>query len=145
MQFVRVLTSLPRAPISNAAALPIENLSASEWLLRSVMPEVAFHTGLPDKIGYTCRLLRKANRQGLRVRVIGSEPELELLDKALWTFDAPGPHHGHAVGNRLDNANVVRGDAQWALRDFRSAAQRVADQRSRQRRQHADELHRRHS
>jgi DNA polymerase-3 subunit chi len=52
------------------------------------MPEVTFHTGLPDKIGYTCRLLRKASRQGLRVRVIGSEAELELLDKALWTFDA---------------------------------------------------------
>lgn len=57
-------------------------------LLRSAMPEVAFHTGLPDKIGYACRLLRKASRQGLRVRVIGSAAELELLDKALWTFDA---------------------------------------------------------
>lgn len=52
------------------------------------MPEIAFHTGLPDKIGYACRLLRKASRQGLRVRVIAEAAELELLDKALWTFDA---------------------------------------------------------
>jgi DNA polymerase-3 subunit chi len=52
------------------------------------MPEVAFHTGIPDKIGYACRLLRKASRQGMRVRVIAGEAELELLDKALWTFDA---------------------------------------------------------
>ncbi|HEY6132376.1 MAG TPA: DNA polymerase III subunit chi [Rubrivivax sp.] len=51
------------------------------------MPEIAFHTGLPDKLGYTCRLLRKAGRQGARVRVIGDAAELELLDKALWTFD----------------------------------------------------------
>jgi DNA polymerase III subunit chi len=53
------------------------------------MPEVAFHTGLSDKIGYACRLLRKASRQGLRVRVIAEAAELDLLDTALWTFD---PH-----------------------------------------------------
>jgi DNA polymerase III subunit chi len=52
------------------------------------MPEVAFHTGRADKIGYTCRLLRKACRQGFRVRVVAEPAELELLDKALWTFDA---------------------------------------------------------
>jgi DNA polymerase-3 subunit chi len=53
------------------------------------MPEIAFHSGLPDKIGYACRLLRKASRQGLRVRVIAEPAELDLMDKALWTFD---PH-----------------------------------------------------
>jgi DNA polymerase-3 subunit chi len=53
------------------------------------MPEIAFHTGLPDKIGYACRLLRKASRQGLRVRVIAEAAALDLLDTALWTFD---PH-----------------------------------------------------
>jgi len=53
------------------------------------VPEITFHTGLSDKLGYTCRLLRKASRQGARVRVTGDGAELELLDKALWTFD---PH-----------------------------------------------------
>ncbi len=52
------------------------------------MPEIAFHTGVADKIGYACRLLRKAHRQLARVRVIGDPAELGLLDKALWTFDA---------------------------------------------------------
>jgi DNA polymerase-3 subunit chi len=50
--------------------------------------DVAFHTGLADRIGYACRLLRKAQRQGARVRVFGEETELDVLDKALWTFDA---------------------------------------------------------
>ncbi len=52
------------------------------------MPEISFHTGVADKIGYVCRLLRKASRQAARVRVIGDAAELDLLDKALWTFDA---------------------------------------------------------
>lgn len=51
------------------------------------MTEVAFHTGLADKIGYACRLLRKASRHGLRVRVVGDAAELSLLDTALWTFE----------------------------------------------------------
>lgn len=49
--------------------------------------EVAFHTGLQDKLGYACRLLRKAYRQGLRVVVHGSPQELQQLDQALWTFE----------------------------------------------------------
>ncbi len=51
------------------------------------MPEVAFHTGLADKIGYACRLLRKAWRQRLRVVVTGERAALERLDAALWVFD----------------------------------------------------------
>jgi DNA polymerase-3 subunit chi len=50
--------------------------------------QVAFHSGVTDKIGYACRLLRKACRQGARVRVVGRSEEIDLLDRALWTFDA---------------------------------------------------------
>lgn len=50
--------------------------------------QVSFHTGLDDKIGYACRLLRKATRQGARVQVCGDAAELDLLDQALWTFEA---------------------------------------------------------
>jgi DNA polymerase-3 subunit chi len=53
------------------------------------MPEVAFHTGMADKVGYTCRLLRKACRQRTRVVVAGDAPVLDRLDTALWVFD---PH-----------------------------------------------------
>lgn len=51
------------------------------------MTVVAFHTGLDDPIGYACRLLRKAARQSARVLVCADEHTLDVLDKALWTFD----------------------------------------------------------
>jgi len=51
------------------------------------MPDVVFHAELSDKIGYACRLLRKAARQGHRVRVLGEAVEIDLLDQALWSFD----------------------------------------------------------
>lgn len=51
------------------------------------MSELAFHTGLADRLAYTCRLLRKAYRQGLRVEVRGDHELLARLDPLLWTFD----------------------------------------------------------
>lgn len=51
------------------------------------MTEVAFHTGVADKLGYTCRLLRKAWRQGARVRVTAAPEQLTRLDSLLWTFE----------------------------------------------------------
>lgn len=53
----------------------------------SVAPEVAFHTGIADKSGYVCRLLRKAYRQGRQVIVSGDARELDRLDVMLWTFE----------------------------------------------------------
>jgi DNA polymerase-3 subunit chi len=52
-----------------------------------VAGEVAFHTGVPDKLAHGCRLLRKAYRQGARVVVAGDPALLARLDQALWTFD----------------------------------------------------------
>lgn len=51
------------------------------------MTVVAFHTGLDDPIAYACRLLRKAARQGARLLVCADAHTLDVLDKALWTFD----------------------------------------------------------
>jgi DNA polymerase-3 subunit chi len=51
------------------------------------MTAVAFHTGIADKLGYACRLLRKAYRQGARVVVNGSAADLLQLDVQLWIFD----------------------------------------------------------
>lgn len=53
------------------------------------MTEIAFHFNVPDKIGYACRLLRKAHLSGARVAVTGAEEQLTQLDTALWTF---APH-----------------------------------------------------
>lgn len=52
------------------------------------MTEVQFHVNVPDSVHYTCRLLRKALRQGARVAVTGSAATLAELDRALWVFEA---------------------------------------------------------
>lgn len=49
---------------------------------------VDFHTGVDEVTTYACGWLRKALRAGARVRVEGDPLALDLLDKALWTFDA---------------------------------------------------------
>lgn len=50
------------------------------------MTEVAFHFNAPDKLGYACRLLRKAFASGAQVVVTGAPATLGELDQALWTF-----------------------------------------------------------
>ncbi|MBP6899441.1 MAG: DNA polymerase III subunit chi [Burkholderiaceae bacterium] len=83
---------------------------------------VDFHTGMADKLGYACRLLRKAWRAGHRIAVCGSAAELARLDQLLWTFE-PGefiPHlrlrAGQAVAPRLQRTPLWlverAGDAQ---------------------------------
>lgn len=52
------------------------------------MTEVAFHFNVPDKLQYSCRLLRKAWGSGARVVVTGEADTLHRLDQLLWTFSA---------------------------------------------------------
>jgi len=61
------------------------------------MTEVAFHFNAPDKVGYACRLLRKAAATGARVVVTGEPDLLRELDVALWTF-APLEFVPHCYG-----------------------------------------------
>ena len=76
------------------------------------MEDISCHTGVEDRTTYACRLLRKAARQGARVLVRGAPAEMDLLDKALWTFEAQEfvPHHrlrsGHAVSPQLQRTPV---------------------------------------
>lgn len=51
------------------------------------MPRIEFHTGISDPLAFTCRLLRKAYRQGARLVVTGPATTLRDLDRTLWTFD----------------------------------------------------------
>ncbi|WP_342617611.1 DNA polymerase III subunit chi [Rhodoferax sp. GW822-FHT02A01] len=50
------------------------------------MTEIAFHFGAPDRLVYTCRLLRKASATGARLLVRSSAQMVGELDKALWNL-----------------------------------------------------------
>ncbi len=52
------------------------------------MTEVMFHFNVPDKLGYACRLLRKAYGAGSKVGVVADGKTLQALDTALWSFSA---------------------------------------------------------
>ena len=66
--------------------------------------EVAFHFNAPDKVGYDCRLLRKAYRSGARLWVRVPKDLLGALDAALWT-QTPGDFIPHS---RPGDAEAVR-------------------------------------
>ena len=51
--------------------------------MATALTEVEFHTGVPDRVSFACRLLRKASRQGARVLVTAPEDILAELDRAL--------------------------------------------------------------
>ncbi len=57
------------------------------WRGGSIVTEVEFHTGVSDPQTFTCRLLRKAWRQGVRVQVTAPAETLDALDRQLWAFD----------------------------------------------------------
>jgi DNA polymerase-3 subunit chi len=51
------------------------------------MTRIDFHTNVPDKIGYVCRLVRKARAADCRVVLFAEDlAQLAALDQALWTF-----------------------------------------------------------
>jgi DNA polymerase-3 subunit chi len=50
------------------------------------MTEIIFHFNVPDKLAYSCRLLRKAYLSGARVAVTAEPDMLTELDQLLWSF-----------------------------------------------------------
>lgn len=79
------------------------------------MTEVAFHFNAPEKVGYACRLLRKAFGTGARVAVTGEGALLRELDVALWTFSplefVPHCHASVTSPGVLDASAVVLVDS----------------------------------
>jgi len=51
------------------------------------MSQVSFYTGVPERLAYVCRLLRKAQQAGARIGVCGAPALLGRLDAALWSFE----------------------------------------------------------
>ena len=50
------------------------------------MTEIEFHFNVPDKLLYSCRLLRKVYRSGTKAVVIAEMEILAELDQLLWRF-----------------------------------------------------------
>ncbi|MGH8807546.1 MAG: DNA polymerase III subunit chi [Noviherbaspirillum sp.] len=51
------------------------------------MTRIDFHSNVPDRLNYTCRLVRKARAANCRiVLLVRDRAELMALDQALWTF-----------------------------------------------------------
>ncbi|MES2743659.1 MAG: DNA polymerase III subunit chi [Pseudomonadota bacterium] len=53
------------------------------------MTRIDFHTNVPDKVAYACRLTRKAYLAHNRIVLLAQDAaQLAELDRALWTFSA---------------------------------------------------------
>ncbi len=88
------------------------------------MTHVRFHFNVADSTDYTCRLLRKATRQGATVAVTGTARALAGLDRALWSFDPLEfvPHVVLAPGQAL--AERLRATPVWLVEDAAQAPTR---------------------
>lgn len=64
------------------------------------MKEIEFHFNVPDKLQYSCRLLRKVYLRGMRAVVTAEPPLLAELDQLLWKFSPAGflPHCMETAG-----------------------------------------------
>lgn len=70
------------------------------------MTDIAFHFNVPDKLSYSCRLLRKAYLSGAQLVVTGPTEMLTELDQLLWTFSVSEfvPHYRAAAAAKSDSA-----------------------------------------
>jgi DNA polymerase-3 subunit chi len=78
------------------------------------LTEVAFHFGAPDRLAYTCRLLRKATATGARLQVRASADTCAALDAALWNLgptDFISHCHGAAPHGVRSRSSVLLLDA----------------------------------
>lgn len=74
------------------------------------VPKVEFHTQVPDRLLYACRLLRKAAAGGAQVLVTADDETLEQFDLLLWTFSGTDfvPHClSDAPMQVLENTPIV--------------------------------------
>jgi len=70
---------------------------------------LAFHFGAPDKLGYACRLLRKAVGSGAQVVVVGDADAIAQLDTDLWALSPTEflPHCLGAAGDSVRNRSPL--------------------------------------
>ncbi len=52
-----------------------------------MMTRVDFHSKVPDKLTYACRLIRKARASKMQIVVfLENQSQLNAFDEMLWTF-----------------------------------------------------------
>lgn len=73
------------------------------------MTALAFHFGAPDKLGYACRLLRKAVGSGAQVVVVADADSITRLDADLWALSATEflPHCLGSAGDSVHNRSPL--------------------------------------
>jgi DNA polymerase-3 subunit chi len=83
------------------------------------MTRIEFHFNTSDRLLHTCRLLRKARAQDLRIAVLGTPATLRQLDQALWRFSATDflAHCTAADALEVQQASPVHLDADVLGRD----------------------------
>ncbi|MBA5686556.1 DNA polymerase III subunit chi [Rugamonas apoptosis] len=72
------------------------------------MTRIDFHTNVPDKLAYACRLVRKAYTAGNRIVLMTDDAaQLAELDAMMWTFSATDflPHV--PAGDALASATPI--------------------------------------
>jgi DNA polymerase-3 subunit chi len=72
------------------------------------MTRIDFHSNVPDKLAYACRLIRKAHAAKCRMVVFhDNRAELEQLNQMLWTFSEQDflPHV--MAGDRLADMTPI--------------------------------------
>jgi len=86
--------------------------------------EVAFHFGAPDRLAYTCRLLRKATATGARLLVRSTPQMVAALDAALWSLnpvdfishcDASAPEAVRERSSVVLQDDIAPLQAQWPI------------------------------
>lgn len=87
------------------------------------MTEVSFYTGVPDRVDYACRLLRKAVLQAAKVTVCGPASQLDRLDKRLWAFEATEfvPHLRWSATQGRVLTPAMQDTPVWLVEDIHSS------------------------
>ena len=86
------------------------------------MTRIDFHFNTPEKLAYSCRLIRKAYRAQHRIWVFSDDSEqLQRLDKMLWRFSAidfiPHVMHDHPLASKtpIVLGNSLQGSESFTL------------------------------
>ena len=82
------------------------------------MTRVDFHSKVPDKFSYACRLVRKARASDMQIVVfLEDDHQLKAFDKALWTFSEQDflPHVVAGDALAAQTPVILTDDANQAL------------------------------